>query len=114
MLDADTQLPIPSTNFEAVTVDNARDLEPIGVDIPGDERSDADRHEVKRELKQCEDDLLDRGRIAVGHKKAASAGGRNVGEWPTQRGIRPADDGTSAATGQRGSVRGDSGGGGMS
>src|SRR3546814_7506992 len=26
MLDADTQLPIPSTNFEAVTVDNARDL----------------------------------------------------------------------------------------
>src|SRR3546814_10843548 len=57
MLDADTQLPIPSTNFEAVTVDNARDLEPFGVDIPGDERSDADRHEVKRELKQCEDDL---------------------------------------------------------
>src|SRR3546814_6373297 len=47
MLDADTQLPIPSTNFEAVTVDNARDLEPFGVDIPGDERSDADRHEVK-------------------------------------------------------------------
>src|SRR3546814_21017071 len=52
MLDADTQLPIPSTNFEAVTVDNARDLEPFGVDIPGDERSNADRHEVKREHKQ--------------------------------------------------------------
>src|SRR3546814_12190301 len=47
MLDADTQLPIPSTKFEAVTVDNARALEPLEVDIPGEARGSATRQEVK-------------------------------------------------------------------
>src|SRR3546814_15994778 len=54
MLDAATQLPIPSTNFEAVTVHNARDLEPFGVTIPGGVPRDPHRHAAKRETKTTE------------------------------------------------------------
>src|SRR3546814_17669963 len=57
MLDADTPLPIPSQNFEAVTAAKPRAREPLGVDIPRDERSDADRPAAQLNVNQCEADL---------------------------------------------------------